>query len=160
DRWNALFWSAYSTEFAPMLERTQELLGQTNRSADDEGELEYLQQSYSGGFCVGGCCLPERTPQAFEMTYSPAQTGPTAPQALTIGNARFWGCPNLIHRLIFGVDFGILEAIEQSSKWTGTTDELIALVSPYRLAQPFDLPIREAIDWVHASIYTTIQAMK
>ena len=23
-----------------------------------------------------------------------------------------------------------------------------------------DLPIREAIDWVHASIYTTIQAMK
>ncbi len=58
------------------------------------------------------------------------------------------------------MDFGILEAIESSGKWTGTRDELIALVTPYRLAQPFDLPIREAIDWVHSSIYTTIQAMK
>jgi hypothetical protein len=31
---------------------------------------------------------------------------------------------------------------------------------PYCLGQPFDLPIREAIDWLHASIYTTIKTMK
>jgi len=37
---------------------------------------------------------------------------------------------------------------------------LLDLAAPYRLAQPFDLPIREAIDWVYSSIYTTSQAMK
>ena len=160
DRWNALFWSAYSKEYATILQRTQQLLGQTTRTQDEERELEFLQQSFSGGFCLGGCCMPDRTPQAFEITFDPTLTSPKPPDPLTIGTAKFWGCPNIIHRLLYGVDFSILDAIEQSGKWTGTTDELIALVLPHRLAQPLDLPIREAIDWIHASIYTTIQAMK
>jgi hypothetical protein len=160
DRWNNLFWSAYSTEFANILQRVAQLLGQATRTPDEEDELELLRQSYSGGFCVGGCCLPDRTPQAFEITYGPDLTGPQPPVALTIGTAKFWGCPNIINRLLYGVDFNMLASIEHSGKWTGTTDELVALVMPHMLAQPFDLPIREAIDWVHASIYTTIQAMK
>ncbi len=160
DRWNTLFWSAYSTEFAQFLQRTQQLQGQATRTLSEDEELAYLQQTFSGGFCLGGCCLPDRTPQAFEITFDPTQTSPKPPDPLTIGTAKFWGCPNIIYRLLYGVDFSILEAIEQSGKWTGSTDELIALVLPHRLAQPFDLPIREAIDWVFASIYTTIQAMK
>jgi hypothetical protein len=160
DRWNALFWSAFSTEYAHVLQRAHQLSGQATRTPAEDDELAFWQQSYSGGFCLGGCCLPDRNPQAFEITYSPAFTGPQQPQPLAIGSAKFWGCPNLIHRLIYGVDFSILDAISRSGKWTGTPDELIALVLPHRLAQPFDLPIREAIDWVHSSIYTTIQAMK
>jgi hypothetical protein len=48
----------------------------------------------------------------------------------------------------------------QSGKGNGTPNDLAALILPHRLAQPFDLPIREAIDWVYTSIYTTNQAMK
>jgi hypothetical protein len=58
------------------------------------------------------------------------------------------------------VDFGLLAAVESSPYWSGSLENLVDLATPYRLAQPFDLPIREAIDWVYTSIYTTSQAMK
>ncbi len=160
NRWAQFFWTAYSSHFAQILQRTQQLLGQAARTPDEEAELAYYVQNLSGGFCLGGYCGPDRVPEAFELAFGPAQTGAAAPQALTIGNAKFWGSPNMIYRLIYGIDFGILEAITQSGKWTGTPDELIALVLPFRLAQPVDLPIREAIDWVDTSIYTTSQALK
>jgi hypothetical protein len=51
-------------------------------------------------------------------------------------------------------------AILQSGKWNGTPNELAAPVMPHCLAQRLDLPIREPIDWVYTSIYTTNQAMK
>jgi hypothetical protein len=159
-RWNDLFWSAYAKEYEEVLKRVHQLTGQSSRSLDEENELAFFRQSHAGGFCIGGCCLPNRNPQAFEITYAPEQGAPQPPQELAIGSAKFWGCPNLIHRLIYGVDFSILEAIESSGLWTGTQEQLIDLVMPHRLAQPFDLPIREAIDWIHSSIYTTIQAMK
>jgi hypothetical protein len=38
--------------------------------------------------------------------------------------------------------------------------ELAQVLLSQSLGQPYDLPLREAIDWVHASIYTTIKAMK
>ncbi len=158
--WNELFWTAYSSEYPDILARARHLSLLPTRTPEESGELDMLEQSFSGGFCLGGWRLPDRAPQAFKITYGPTQTTPTAPAPLSLGSAKFWGCPNLINRLIYGVDFGVLAAIIQSDKWTGTDEDLLALVSPYRLAQPFDLPIREAIDWVHSSIYTTIQAMK
>jgi len=160
NRWNQFFWTAYSSVFAQVIQRTQQLLGQVTRTPDEEGELAYLLQAFSGGFCLGGYCLPDRVPEALETTFSPDQTELAAPRPLAIGNAKFWGCPNMIYRLIYGVDFGILDAIMESGKWTGTPDDLIELMSPFRLAQPLDLPIREAIDWVYTSIYTTSQALK
>jgi len=160
DRWNQLFWQTYSTELAQVLQRTQQLIAQASRTQDEENELGYYLQNLSGGFCLGGYCTPDRKPQAFEITFGPNLTAPAAPKELEIGKAKFWGCPNIIHRLIFGVDFSLLEAIEQSGKWTGSSQDLIDLVIPHTLAQPFDLPIREAIDWVYTSIYTTSQSMK
>lgn len=47
-----------------------------------------------------------------------------------------------------------------SGHWNAGPQELFDLVLDRKLAQPFDLPLREAIDWVHAVIYTTIKAMK
>jgi len=160
DRWTEHFWAAYSSEYAPVLQRVGQLTGITIRTPSEDDELEFLHQSFSGGFCLGGCCVPDRTPQAFEINYDPEMQTPHPPRALEVGSAKFWGCPNLIQRLIYGVDFQILDAIEGSGKWSGTNTELLELVRPHILSQPFDLPIREAIDWVHASIYTTNQAMK
>jgi hypothetical protein len=151
DRWAQHFWNAYSTELAQFLARAQDLRSRAQRTPDEENELTFLMQTFSGGFCLGGCCLPNRLPEAFEVIYSPDMTGPATSQPQALGSAKFWGCPNLIHRLIFGVDFGILEAILQSGKWSGSQQELVDLVRPYSLGQPMQLPIREAIDWVHAS---------
>jgi hypothetical protein len=160
DRWNSFFWSAYSTEFTLVLQRVQQLQGQPTRTPDEEQELLALQQMFSGGFCLGGHLLHDRTPQAFEITYGPNLTVAAPVQALRVGTPRFWGVPNLIERLLYGMDGGIAEAILRSGKWTGTPDELFALAQPFFLGQPLHLPIREAIDWIHSSIHTTIKALK
>jgi hypothetical protein len=160
DRWNTFFWTAYSTEFAQVLQRVQQLIAQATRTPDEEAELFQLRQSFSGGFCVGGHLLHDRTPQAFETQYGPDLTAPAPVQPLQVGTPRFWGVPNLMERLLYGVDYGVVEAILQSGKWTGSQDDLFALVQPFFLGQPLHLPIREAIDWIHAAINTTIKAMK
>ena len=38
--------------------------------------------------------------------------------------------------------------------------DLANLANPYRLVITANLPLREAVDWVHASVYATIKAMK
>jgi hypothetical protein len=160
DRWNTFFWSAYSTEFAQLIQRVQQLLGQATRTPDEESELLQLRQIFSGGFCVGGHLLHDRTPQAFETQYSPDLTAPAVIQPLQVGTPRFWGVPNLMERLLYGVDYGVVEAILQSGKWTGSQSDLFSLIQPFFLGQPLHLPIREAIDWIYAAINTTIKAMK
>jgi hypothetical protein len=160
DRWNQFFWSMYSTDLATILRRAQTLQTQSARTPDEEDELEFLLQSYSGGFCVGGCLMNDRTPSAYQILYDPMLGGPGPIDAIPLGGTRFWGCPNLIYRLIYGLDTGTITAILQSGEWSGTQDELYSVLVPYCLGQPRDLPIREAIDWVHASIYTTIKTMK
>jgi hypothetical protein len=160
NRWSQMFWTAYNAELSQFLQRVHVLIGQATRSPAEENELLYLVQSFAGGFCIGGYLANDRTPSAFEVLYSPTQTQPAQPIPLAIGTTRFWGCPNLIERLIYGLDQQVMAAIIQSGKWSGTQQELIDLLMPYCLGQPFDLPIREAIDWVHASIYTTIKTMK
>jgi hypothetical protein len=160
ERWNSFFWSAYSSEFGAVLQRVQQLAGQATRTAAEEEELLALRQTFSGGFCLGGYLRQERTPQAFETSYAPDSTGPATVQPLQVGTPRFWGVPNLMERLLYGIDDGILQAILSSGKWTGTPDELFALAVPFFLGQPHHLPIRDAIDWIHASIHTTIKALK
>ena len=104
--------------------------------------------------------MHDRTPGALEILFDPTLTSPAPPTPLKVGSARFWRCPNLIDRVVCGLDFGVFSAILDSGKWSGSPDDLIRVIAPYSLRQPFDLPIREAVDWVHASIYTTIKAMK
>jgi hypothetical protein len=159
-RWNHSFWSSYSAEFSSIVQRAQELRGKAARTDVEQLELDFLLQSYSGGFCLGGYLSSDRLPSAFEVSYDPTMTSAGVVDKLAVGTTRFWGCPNLINRLIYGLDAGVLASILQSGKWTGTSNELFELLSPHCLGQPFDLPIREAIDWVHASIYTTIKTMK
>jgi hypothetical protein len=57
----------------------------------------------------------------------------------------------MIQRLIFGCDDGIKGAIMQSGKWGGTREELDALIGRHQLSHPI-VPIRDAIDFVHACI--------
>jgi hypothetical protein len=160
NRWSQFFWSAYSTELSRVISRAQALQGQPSRTQDEERELLYLRQAFSGGFCIGGYLMNDRTPAAYEIQFGPTMTGPSTIDPLAIGSTRFWGCPNLVNRLLFGLDESLYSKILQSGKWTGNDQDLFDLIRPCFLGQPFDLPIREAIDWVHGSIYTTIKTMK
>lgn len=119
-----------------------------------------MVQTFSGGICLGGRWGSNRQPSAFEILFDPTMTAVPDPKALGVGTTKFWGCPNLVERLIRGTDFPTYLRILTSGKWSGTREDLIALLEEEALGQPYDLPIREAIDWIYASIYTTIKAMK
>jgi hypothetical protein len=71
----------------------------------------------------------------------------------------FAGAPNIVKRLMYGYDEAIPVDILNSTKWNGTPQELEQILGKYRIEQPL-LPVREAIDFVHAGIASTIKAMK
>lgn len=158
--WSDFFWKEYSTALSAELARTQALKTITTPSPAEQAELLELVRSFAVGFCFGGNLAHERTPCAFELTFSPAQSAAPAPQAIPVGAVRYWGCPNLMERLIYGMDSRIYDAILKSGKWSGTDKELGSLVQPFVLQTISLLPIREAIDWVHASVYATIKMMR
>jgi hypothetical protein len=160
NRWNLFFWEIYAKDYEDRLQRTQILINQAKRTPEEDSEIAWLMQTFSGGFCLGGYLRNDRTPRAFEVLFNPALEAPGNITSIALGRTRFWGCPNLIERILYGLDPSIPQSILNSGKWSGTNDELYNILLPHCLGQPFDLPIREAIDWVHASIYTTIKTMK
>jgi hypothetical protein len=159
DRWADLFWNSYQAEFATDIAKVRSLAAKATRTPEEETEFQGVRFTLSGGFCIGGHVDADRSPKAYEVTYDPTWQK-LAVQELAIGRTWFWGSPNLIQRVIFGIDVELGDKILQSGKWTGTMQDLLDLAAGYRLSPPGILPIREAIDWVHASIYTTIKAMK
>ena len=128
------------------------------RTKDEEGQLQQLRSGLVAGFCVAGYVLPDRAPTAFEIVFDPMQGKPT-PIQLPMHSYRFWGAPNMIRRLMFGWDDPLKAAILNSGKWTGTEPELVAILDKQKLAFMI-LPIRDAVDFVHACIYSTIKALK
>jgi hypothetical protein len=157
----AMFWDHYRKAFAECLDRARMLDAKgTQRTQEENQEWEVWHQSLSGGFCLGGRWGTGRQPGAFEVQFGPFDAATPQPQPLSMGNASFWGWSNLIDRLIIGADFSLFTRIVESGKWNGSPQELANLIFVGALGQPRDLPLREAIDWIYASIYTTIKAMK
>ncbi|MHC4891406.1 MAG: hypothetical protein ACYTEO_18285, partial [Planctomycetota bacterium] len=159
--WSEMFWAEYTGAYQQLLVRARALQRKgENCTESEKEELNWLERSLSGGVCLGGRWGSVRRPEAYEISFNPFLMGNPAPQALTIGTARFWGCENLIRRVVLGIDPGLYGAILSSDKWTGTSEDLFDLVRRGILAGPLDLPIREAIDFIYAEVYTTIKAMK
>lgn len=152
------FWGEFTTGFAQHIARFAALTAQGSRTPQEEQELEVLS-NLTGGFCIGGRVPQNREPQAFSVVYAP---GLAAPQVERLDNdvPYFWGIPNLLNRLIFGIDEGVFDAIVSSGKWNGTPQELFSIVSNAKLRVPGTMPLREAIDWVYSSILITIKAIK
>jgi hypothetical protein len=160
ERFSDRFWREYQPRFQQYLDRYAVLEQQAARTPAEDGEIAWLRQTFSGGFCLGGHTTASRAPQAFQFIYGPGIPQPPAPGALAPGSASFWGCPNIIERVLYSWDQQLFLAVLQSGKWTGTQQELFDIIAAHRIAQPLDLPLREAIDWVHTVIYTTIKALK
>lgn len=167
-RWIDHFWDAYSKELGALIARVQALHAKpahdpaqpdpNARTEDEEKEFNQLALGLQVGFCVGGYLLPDRTPAAYVMGFSPLQPKPTS-TALQFHQAGFWGAPNMIQRLIFGAEPQLVEDILASPHWTGSRADLDAIFTRHRI-EHLALPIRDAIDYVHAYIFSTIKAFK
>lgn len=168
DQWIDLFWTAYTTELAASIARATVLAAMPAydptgsvagaRSEAEENEFAGLTLGLSVGFCLGGYVLPDRTPQAFTVTFQLLGPKPTATQ-LGMENYGFWGAPNMVSRLLFGWDPRLRDEILGSGMWGGTPADLDAILA--RVAfQHLRMPIRDAIDFVHSYIFSTIKAFK
>lgn len=158
--WASAFWNAYSECYREVLISVKELEAKGNRTPEEEDIFQSYCDNYTVGFCLGGWWHKDRHPLAYEIVFDPLLEEPPEPVALIAGVPKYWGMPNLIERLILGIDPQLYCQIMDSGKWAGTDDELLGIIQPGVLSSPPDLPIREAIDLVHANIYTTIKAMK
>jgi hypothetical protein len=165
ERWSALFWGRYQAALAAEIARTAILAARpphdpadaTSRSADEEAELAALRSNYFVGFCIAGYVAPDRTPTAFSIGFHTGLTA--APGPVQLQHTSWWGAPNMILRLLNGWDGDLRRGILDSGHWSGTPDELDAVLQQHGLSMP-TLPIRDAIDFVHACIHSTIKALK
>lgn len=169
NRWIDMFWPEYSAH--PLVHTFKALhvrpafdknVAKPAPNARDETEERTYQQLKLGlrvGFCIGGYVLPHRTPAAYWVQFEPSQsTKPAATQIAMFGNM-FFGAPNLFNRLINGHDMELKGALMASGKWTGTDVELQTELNKFAYGHAM-LPIRDAIDYVHACIYSTIKGLK
>jgi len=162
DRWVTLFGGRWGAAFATQIARGQALeakLQAQGLTQPEAQELVNLINSYFTGFCLGGYWPPDRTPQAFVFEFDP-RVAQVAPQPLAYDTASFFAMRTPILRMIKGYDDRLVGDIMKSGKWTGTEQELRAIMGKYQLTHDVRLPLRDAIDFVHAGIYTTIKAVK
>lgn len=170
-RWGSIFWTAYAAQLAVAAPDWQILKGKspfvpgavtqptTARTQAEEVRFQALSRELVVGFCIGGYLLPDRACTAFTIVFEPNLTAAPAPQVMQMQQCYWFGVPNLILRLLNGYDNNIVPAVMSSGKWSGTEAELRAILDLNGLAHPI-LPIRDAIDFVYTSIYSTIKAMK
>jgi hypothetical protein len=158
-RWVKLFWAEFTVQLAPFIQRCQQLNAKTPRDAKEDEELNNLKFGLFAGFCIAGYVLPDRTVSAYAMTFDALSAGPSAPQQIQVGPVTFWGAPNYFARLMNGADPDLKAQILASGKWNGTPQDLDDICNKHALRTP-QLPIRDAVDLVHACISSTIKAMK
>lgn len=151
-------WTATEKAFDIVIPRVKHLASLPQRSPEEEAELQQSAHR-GGGFCVGGCISGDRTPSAHVVTFD-FLSGVAQPSPLSVGQPGFWGAPNVINRMLYGIDGMLFDEILTSGKWTGTPDDLISLVRNRAFRLPGDLPLREAVDWVYSSVFSTIKAFK
>lgn len=128
---------------------------------------------FSVGYYVGGCDPTTRDPRCFyvQVSYDP-QIGKAVQSCTPLGiGAHFAGQPHFFLRLFKGIDHGLQEALRQAlGKMIDPAnpplgekqfDSVLQSLLPYFAAQGFqDLPIRDAIDYLHSILHVTIKAMK
>jgi len=126
------------------------------RSQDEEKEFASLIINLGVGFYVGGYHPSDRKPDAYRLWFDLNNVAPI-PQQIGWWNGD--GAPNILHRLLNGCDAELKAAISASPHWHGTPADLDQILAQYVLSHPI-LPIRDAIDFVHACILSTIKSMK
>ncbi len=157
-----LVWSRYQAAYSQEQGKSKDLFLKFQQATLSPAELEELQEfgaRLSGGYCLAGRTDKCGRCEAYEIQWTPWYDVPAITD-LKQETPYFWGVPAIMERVIYGFDNAGLLRILQSGKWNGTSDELYNLIAQNRFMQPAHLPIREAIDWIHTIIHTTIRGVK
>lgn len=157
---SARFWDEYRSHLGDVFARVERLKGEPHPDENVQAELQSIERTYTAGFVVAGYVEGERNSEACQLMFTPLLSKQPEPQSLRMGRCQFWGVPDIMKRVIFGIDERLLAKIGESKRWIGKVDELVELVRPYFLQPPEGLPIREAIDYVHTVVHTTIKGLK
>ncbi len=170
ERWVRLYFKEYQGKFSDEITKCNRLMSKQpydpsasgsvpdGRTFQEEVFFRQVCQNLTVGFCIGGYVLGDRTPYAYEIIFDPSN-GMPSPTELSHGQ-KFWGMPSLINRLITGCADEVRVEIENSPHWNGTPKDLDTLLQKAQLSHPNTMPIREAIDFSHTCLFTTIKAMK
>lgn len=167
--WIDRFWPAYNQAAAQEIARVKALDAKPpfdpanpglagSRTEDEEKLYVQLKLGLVVGFCVGGYSRANRIPCAFEIIFDPLSGKPN-PSPIATGDTRCWGAPKVFRRMIFGVDPDLQAEILNSGFWSGSATDLQALLAKHQLYVPH-LPMRDAIDFVHSCIASTIKTLK
>lgn len=166
-RWTQLFWGHYAADTAFVRHQTlaqmapfgQAATAAGARTEDEEKEFSMLGAGLIVGFCIAGYTLPSRSPEALSVTFRPQAAQPT-PNVVQMHTLNWWGVPNFFTRSMMGLDDNLTQAIVASGKWTGTPGELQQIAQSQAVVPRTALPIRDAVDYVHTCIYSTVKALK
>lgn len=155
-----LVWEEYAGAYDDYIRRVSELIAEgPDLDHEQDREFQNIVHAFTGGYCVGGRLRPADRCRAFEVSWDPRQNSALV-REVRQETPVMWGVPHFMDRLIFGIDSSVVARIANSERWTGTHDELYDLVASHPLIRPRSLPIREAIDWIHTCIHTTIRGIK
>ncbi len=129
----------------------------TGEEASKRGELGY----YLGGYDSTG-----REPACFQIGFS--RDGKSKIDKMEIGQARFSGAPQFFTRVFHGYDPRLPSLVTEilAKKLNDPPKDLEDIVrqacdmAPIKSVGFQDLPIREAIDWIHSYLHLTVKAFK
>jgi len=121
------------------------------------------------GYILGGWDPDTHIPECYHFVFKPSAEPSIVP--LAIGEAKFFGCPEFFTRVFHGYDSRLPNNILRELKKLkfnpaeGSLDQAFAeafknAAAPLAAVGFGDLPIREAIDYVHTYLHITIKAFK
>jgi len=132
---------------------------------------EYGDGSNTGkvGYLLGGYDADTHVPECYECVFDGSNPVNVVP--LKIGEARFFGCPEFFMRVFYGYDNRLPGKIfedlkKQQCLVPGKNVDVAFKTAFANAAAPLaaagfgDLPIREAVDYVHTYLHITIKAFK
>ena len=127
-----------------------------------------LEPAETFGYFLGGIDLPSREPACHRIFFEPGK--PIVSVPLQIGQAIFEGAPELFIRAFHGADRDLVNILRKSLAdrigdavpgFQQLFDQSLSLaLSSIPHGGFADLPIREAIDFVHMYLHLTIKGMK
>lgn len=147
------------SEYHEIFQRVSELArkGSGIRSKEDDDRLQSLQDEITFGYCIGGHLGDKRVPEAYHFEIDPTMKSPPSPYL--VQGSLIKGQPEFFHRLYFGHGMNVLDNITKSGLWSGTDSELGEILNREFMVPP-ELTIRDAIDFAHFIVYSTIKTIK
>lgn len=159
-------WTQMETAFGPEIKRLHDLRdksqpGDPNSLTPDEWEeLDAGYQTFRVGYFLAGRVTDADNCEAYEIDYNVLKRA-LGPEQIAPETPAFRGVPIIMERLVLGHDTHLAMRVLSSGKWTGSPKDLwdVLRASDY-CVRPHLLPLRDAIDWIHTVIHTTIRANK